>query len=310
MLFAPEKRYNRTLLVDREGTVWSFPHQHLMHYGGKIRALNFATGTVGGFFGELLNPVVEVEEATMEPDWAICDMYYDLHCGARPAGPVRAGDVHRWRYRIRYLDAAQSRPLADRARHVDVDAKDYELHNYPRLELGRNSFQDRVHIDEADDASGFRPAPPVKVWDRDTGRKGTGALRITNAKAGETVWSAEPPTQIPARKKFALTALAKVQGVEGKGLFLRVRYHTFEWRPTPHVDWVKTLESVPLRGTTDWVRIEVPALEVPAEQLDYLLWIDLVLDGKGVGWLTDVDVDLSQVWDDVTVSPKKPVGVE
>ena len=73
---------------------------------------------------------------------------------------------------------------------------------------------------------------------------------------------------------------------------------------------VQTLESTPVTGTTkDWVRIEVPALTVPKEHIDYLVWIDLVLDGKGVGWLTDVDVDQQQVWDDVSVpvGPRKPV---
>ena len=310
MLFAPEKRYNKTLMVDRDGTVWAFPHQHMMHYGQKISGLKFAVGAMAGFFGEALNPVVIVDESTLPPDWGICDMYYDLHCGARVAEPVAPGTVHRWLYRVRYLDAKESRPFEEKARHIEVNAEDYRVHQYPRLDLGRNSFSDRVHIDEADDASGFRQNPPVKVWDMDTGFKGRGALRITNEKAQETVWSAEPPTQIPSRKKLTLRALVKTQGVEGKGLFLRVRYHTFQWRPEPHIDWEQTLESTPVTGTTkDWVRIEVPALTVPKEHIDYLVWIDLVLDGKGVGWLTDVDVDQQQVWDDVSVpvGPRKPV---
>ena len=57
-LHAELKRYNRTLMVDRDGTVWNFPHQHLMHYSAarKIQPLRFARGALAGFFGEAMNP--------------------------------------------------------------------------------------------------------------------------------------------------------------------------------------------------------------------------------------------------------------
>ena len=48
-----------------------------------------------------------------------------------------------------------------------------------------------------------------------------------------------------------------------------------------------------MTGTTPgWVKVTVPELHVPEEHFDYLVRIDVVLDGKGKAWLTDVDVDL------------------
>ncbi|OPZ25177.1 MAG: hypothetical protein BWZ02_02574 [Lentisphaerae bacterium ADurb.BinA184] len=297
MLFAPEKKYHSTLMVDSAQRVWEFPHQHTMHYGRKIPALTFARGSLAGFFGEQDgSPVCIVHESDLEPDWAICDMYYDLHCGARTAGPIVPGEEVKWRYTIKYLTPAESRPFIEAARPVPVTDADREQHLAPRLELGLNHMDEPILIDRMDDASCFRPAPPGRVWDRDVGHKRKGSLRLTNAEPQETVWSAVPPTQIPASTEFTLAALAKTENVEGRGLYLRVRYHTFVWYPTPHVEWVKTLCSRAVTGTSDgWVRLVVPKLEVPEEHFDYLLWIDVVLEGKGRGWLTDIDVDLVHV---------------
>lgn len=305
MLFAPHKRFSFTLMVDRDGVPWHFPHQHAMHYQRKIAALNFAPGTMAGFFGEELNPVVIVDGATLEPDWAICDMYYDLHCGARVAAPVAPGTVHEWQYRVKYLDRQESEPYVRAARIVPIVADDYRNHHYPRLALGRNDLKRPVVIDDVEDASSFRTEPPVKVWDRQVGAHEIGALRITNDRPIETVWSASPPTQIPAASRFQLTGLVKTKGVAGKGMFLRVRYHRFLWRPTPHVEWLPAIESEPVTGTTDWHRILTPVLDVPADALDGLVWIDVVLDGQGVGWLTDVGVDLQGVYEDVPVAPTR-----
>jgi hypothetical protein len=308
MLFEPEKVYDRTLMVDRDGTVWDFPHQHCMHYTRKIRELDFAEGTLAGFFGEDLNPVVIVDRSSLPPDWAICDMYYDLHCGARPTGPIEPGTEYTWRYRVKYLDGGESAPLMRQAKHVPVTAEDYRSHHWPRLALGRNDLSDVIGIDDYEDASAFITEPPGKVWDKQAGPKGKGALRITSEAPQETVWSAQPPSQIPSQRKLRLSALAKTRGVQGKGVFLRVRYHTFEWRPRPHVEWPQTIESEPVCGTTDWVRIVVPELTVPKEHVDYLVWIDAVLDGKGVAWLADMDVDLQTADVEAPVTPT-PVPV-
>ena len=96
--------------------------------------------------------------------------------------------------------------------------------------------------------------------------------------------------------------MVKTTGVEGSGVFIRLRYHTFVWHPTPHVEWARTLQSEPVSGTTDgWVAISVPPLEVPEKEFDYLIWFDVVLNGKGTAWVTDVEVDLQ----DVPVEPEK-----
>ena len=294
LFFAQEKEYHSTLMVDRDGIVWRFPHQHLLHYGQKISRLHFDVATMAGFFGEATgNPVVIVKDSPVEPDWGICDMYYDLHCCARTPLGIEPGQKLTFRYSVKYLGKLESEKWIGASRPIPVDDDDWTTHTYPRLDLGMNTFARRVEIDKLDDASGFRPVPPQKVWDREVGHSAKGSLRITNAKPQETAWGAEPPTQLPPEAKLNITGMLKTQNVQGKGAFIRVRYHTFVWHPTPHVEWVKTIESVPVTGTTQgWVKVTVPELPVPPEEFDYLIWLDMVLDGTGVAWLTDVDLDL------------------
>jgi hypothetical protein len=292
MLFASRKQYDCTLLTAYDGTVWKFPHQHTLHYAEKIRKLRFSPGTMAGFFGEALNPVVVLHSSTLEPDWAICDMFYDLHCGSRVTTPIQPGATHRWTYTVRYLDARESAPYLEQAKPIVLDPEDYSKCDFPRLDLGRNRFDRAVMIDGLDDADCFRTNPPVKVWDRHAGPHADGALRITSSSNEETVWSAEPPNQIPASASLQLRGLMKTEDVVGKGLFLRLRYHCFQWRPQRHFEWIEVIESVPVAGTTDWTRIETPVLAIPAEFPDRFVWIDVVLDGQGVGWLADLEVDL------------------
>lgn len=307
MLLAPHKRFQYTLLVDRAGTAWKFPHQHALHYGQKIDSLRFAVGTVAGFFEEDLNPVVIVDEASLEPHWGICDMYYDLHCGLRVAQPVAPGTTHHWRGRMQYWDRRQAATLAGAVRLLGFTAGDYQHYHWPRLTLGRNDLRRAVTIDDAEEACGFQPKPPVLVWDKEAGPRGLGALRITNDQPAETVWSARPPVELPAASALQLTALVKTRAVRGKGMSLRIRPYTFHWRPQRHVQWQVPLVSAPVTGTTDWTRVQTPVLRIRPEELDHLAWIDVVLDGAGTGWLTDVGVELHGVEEDAPVSPRSPV---
>jgi hypothetical protein len=302
-MFAADKEFDRTLMVDREGAVWEFPHQHLLHYSQKIDPLTFAEGTLAGFFGkEAASPVVVVTRSILAPTWAICDMFYDLHCLVRTPEPIVPGQVLEIEYVIKYLSDAESRALKARACRVPITPADRAKHDYPRLELGLNGFLKAVDVGGVDDASGFRQNPPQKVWDRKTGHATKGSLRLCNEAYEETVWSAEPPSQVPAKKILRIKAMVKTTGVEGSGVFIRLRYHTFVWHPTPHVEWARTLQSEPVSGTTDgWVAISVPPLEVPEKEFDYLIWFDVVLNGKGTAWVTDVEVDLQ----DVPVEPEK-----
>ena len=308
MLFAPEKEFDCTLMTDRDGVAWKFPHQHTMLYSRKIKQLHFSEGSLAGFFGEALNPVVRVETSTLEPDWAICDMFYDLHCGSRVTAPIEPGQELHWRYCVKYLDSQASKPYLRKAKLIPLEAEDYRKHDCPRLALGRNSFDRAVAIDDLEDADYFRTNPPVKVWDRQAGPRNSGALRLMNDQPIETVWSAEPPNQIPASTRFQLRALMKTENVVGKGLFLRLRYHAFQWQPTPHVEWFPVIESQPVSGTTDWVHVETPELKVPEAIPDHFLWIDFVLDGQGTGWLADVEVDLRHIYSEAPVS-STPVKV-
>lgn len=303
MLCAPHKRFTFTALVDRDGTTWKFPHQHTMHYGTKTSPLRFKAGTTAGFFMEDLNPVVIVDKADLEPGWGICDMYYDLHCMALAPGRITAGTTNRWQYRIKYLDRNEADVLLRSPRYVPVTADDYRMHNRPRLTLGRNDLARAATIDDVEDACAFRPEPPVMQWDRNGGPGGGGALHITNDKPAETVWQAQPPVETPPGHRLQLTALVRTRDLRGKGMFIRLRPYSFHWRPERHVQWHKVLESEPVSGTSDWTRVQTPVLKIGERQKDHLLWIEVVLDGEGEGWLGDVGVSLQEVEDPVPVGP-------
>jgi len=291
-LFAPEKKFSTTLMTSRDGMVHAFPHQHMMHYSPKIDALHFAEGTLAGFFGEPEGcPAVMIHDGAGEPTWAICDMYYDLHCQAKVNRAVPPGERLRFRYTIKYLVGAEASSLMARARPVAVTDEDRRAHCYPRVELGLNRFDRPCAIDRFDDASGFRPAPPRLVWDRAAERP---SLRITNESVRETNWRCEPPTLIPNNRELAVSAAIKTDRVTGKGALVRVKYYSFSFWPTPGVTYKSILETEPVRGTTDgWVTVALPALPVPEEDFDFLIDLAVVLDGEGTAWFTDLDIQLA-----------------
>lgn len=291
LLHAATKRYSATLLVDRADTAWIFPHQHLLHYGEKIATLDFAPGAMAGFVGEALNPMVILDDSPLPPTWAICDAYYDLHCCARTPEPLAPNRAYTWRYRICYLEAATLAPVLQAARPIPLTPDDYAAHTAPRLELGMNYLQDVVRIDAADEACGFRLAPPTKVWAPTMGPHGTGALCLHNDTPGQTVWTASLGTQAPAGACVRLRAQVQSEGVTGQGVYLRLRPLTFDWHPTPHVDHWPSLVSPALTGTTaGWTRIETPELRVPVDVEDCELEIELVLEGTGRARVGEIEL--------------------
>jgi len=290
MLYEPEKKFRHILMNDSDGTVWDFPHQHTLHYRKKIEKLTFNQGGFAGFFCESLNPCVTVEQSTFMPDWAICDMYYDLHCGLRPDKDLDSRSEISVRSRIHYMNRERGEALVRESKQIPITEEDYAAHEFPGISLGENAFINAVNIAGYDDASCFRQMPPVLVWDKKTGPRNSGSLRISNESDTKTVWQTSPPSQIPNNKTLTISCLIKTDGIEGKGMFLRVRYHTFCWQPVPGFEWKKVLETDAVSGTEDWTKVTLPELYVPEEDFDFLLWIDVVLDGKGIGWMSDIDI--------------------
>lgn len=293
ILHGSQKEFRSTLMIDRDGVVWRFPHQHTMHYGGKIRDLRFCRQSMAGFFGEPTGaPVVTVHEASCDLTWGICDMYYDLHCQARPPMDLPPGQSLTFEYTVKYLSPGESQQYLAIARPVAVTEEDKARHDCPRLDLGLNTFAQSVRVDQPDEACYFRPAPPQKVWDRQVGHTTRGSLRLTGDGAAPVVWAAAPPIHTLPASCLRLSAMVKTQDVQGTGAFLRLVYHVWNWE-TLGMTTVRVLESTPVSGTTPgWIKVIVPVLESPAEDVDYLLRLEVVLDGCGICWVTDVDVDL------------------
>ena len=296
MLFEREKLYSHTLLQDADGVFWDFPHQHAMHYGGKINEVKAQGGKIGGFFGEPCPDgctIVQVVDGNAITNWGICDMYYDLHCLAVvPNGTFNKGEKIEMEYIVTNLFPDDANALLRTAKKLPVSDENIEYYDYPSIHLGFNSCAERVNIAGMDDSSYFRPNPPVKVWDKSVGISQKGSLRITNDSAQETIWGIEPPTQIPEESTLNITAYIKTEDVKGKGAYIRMNYFTFVWHPTPHCEWEEPLVTEPINGTSDWVKVTLPELKVPKEHFDYLINLELILDGEGVAWFTDFDLDL------------------
>jgi len=294
ILHGGKKEFDCTLMQDKDGTVWEFPHQHSLHYGKKIDMLQFGTQSWAGFFGSSNScPVVIVKSSDVPLQWGICDMYYDLHCNIATPHTFEPGGRVSLQYLVKYLSPAEAREWAKNTCKIPINEADKIAHDYPRFDFGFNPFNRSVHIDLPDEACCFRPQPPEKVWDREMGNRTKGSLRLTSQ--GETVvWSSEPPIHVINGTKLRMTGLARVQGVEGKGFSLRLQYYDFRWKPVPGFYPIKTLESEALTGTTDgWVMITIPELEVshgPVE--DGMLRLEVVLEGSGVGWVTEINVEL------------------
>jgi hypothetical protein len=289
-LWARQKAFDRTLVADRDGVVWEFPHQHVMHYGPKIDPLRGAVGAWGGFFGEEFNPVVSVEASTGEPAWAICDAYYDLHCLSRQTQPLTPGTEWAWRYRIHWLDAAQAKPLKEKARRVTVTDEDRKLHRGARLALGLNDFRGPARIDEADEASAFIPDDRERFWETSGGPDGNGLLTLVSTQAGETVGTAMD-SQIPPGSRLKIRGMMRVAG--GGQMFLRLRPLVFHWQPQPHKEWLPVVTSQPIGDSGGkWVEFTVPEFVRSPQERDTELCFELVLNGPGTGSVACLNIEL------------------
>jgi hypothetical protein len=291
ILHGEVKEFDCTLLADEDGTVWRFAHQHSMHYGRKIAKLGFARTSWAGFFGpDEEGLVVEVDRSDVNLHWEICDMYYDLHCCAI-APSISAGGKIVFSYHLGYRETELSCAARRESQPIPIDEDDRVTFGYPRLDLGMNRFDKPVMVDRADEALCFRPRSPEREWERPPSQNGKGALRLQSE--GETVvWGSNPPVHAVNGTTLSVSGLARVQGVEGRGFLFRVRCFVYCWEPEPGFYPLDTVESIPLTGTTDgWIAFTVPDLSFPAGPVeDQLIRFELVLDGKGVAWLMDLDV--------------------
>ena len=288
------KEYRWTLLKDRDGTVWRFPHQHVLHYCRKLADLQYANGSWAGFFGEPDgSPVVVVDDCDEEPFWDMCQMYYDVHCRCRLHAPFEAGQTINYVHRVAYLSNAESQKLIALSKPIPVTDEDWRDNDHPRLGLGLNSFDRVADIAGEDQGSAFRTEPPVMVWDREVGCRTKGSLRITNDKPVMTPWGGLPPTVMPGNCILRVRAKIKTRDVVGKGAYVRLLPYDWAFEPHPHEECLPPLCSIPVNGTTDgWVEVQVPALTRTKQQPDTCLWVHFILDGQGTAWLTDLDIDL------------------
>jgi len=295
ILHQGEKEFTRTLFEDEEGTVWDFPHQHAFHYGKKISTLRFGRSSWAGFFDSPEGcPVITVTESALPLHWPICDMYYDLHCAARAPYEFQPHETITFVYAIGYLDADEAKTWAQGARRIGVTEAEWAGHTSARFDFGLNSFESAVQIDSVDDACFYRPSPPERVWDREAGPTGKGSLRLTSE--GETVvWTSEPPFHAINGTTLRIAGRVRTEAVSGRGFFFRLHYYHYVWEPAPGFEPIRTIESEAITGTlADWRTITLPPMEIPPGPVeDGMLRLELVLEGSGIAWATDIDVGIA-----------------
>jgi hypothetical protein len=277
---APQgKRYSATLLTDRDGTCWRFPHQHLMHYttSGHIPALAFAPGSVGGFFGEDGAVVVEVTRADAPPTWAICDMYWDLHCQALTAGTVAPGGEVRFDYRIRHLDAAESRRRLAASHPLAVDGRDRARFRGVAIAPGRNRLEHLVPIDTTSQLPALRLGHG-RLWHPALTGVDGGAVELSGSGDRSSVWTLEPPQPLPSGHRLGVRA--RVQTTGECRARLRLIRRSWEWAPTAGFVIHERRESVDL-AAAGWETIEVASVTAGADDRDHEMILELVATGAG-----------------------------
>ena len=297
-LHGKKKEFNCTLIVDENGIIWRFPHQHSMSYGRKIKARNFKAESWGGFFGsKKSSPIVRVTASDLPLDWGICDMFYDLHCCVRGPHVLAPGGSFAVDYFIEYLSPAQAATHVKASKAVEIDEEDRARHDYPRFDFGLNQFNRGVTIDRPDEACCYRPKPPEKAWDREIGHKSKGSLRLTSEGA-KIVWTNEPPIHAVNGTKLCISAKVLLKDVGAQGFHLCLRHYNILLGGAKVESYpITTVKSDPLKGTTDgWVPVTLAELEIPAGEVeDSLIRLELVLEDKGTAWVTDIDVEMKDV---------------
>lgn len=294
ILHGAKKEFDCNLILDRDGVIWRFPHQHTMHYGGKIKARHFGTKSWCGFFGSKKDcPVISLTASDMPLAWGICDMFYDLHCDARGPHVLPPGGEIAFQYLIHYLSPDEAATHLKASRPVEVTEEDRGRHDFPRLDYGLNRFDRPVHIDHPDEACCYRIRLPEKAWDREVGRQGKGSLRLTS-QGSPVSWTNEPHFHAVNGMKLRVSAWIQLQDVASHGFHLRLQHYCFLPEPKTGCDPIHTVQSAPVTGTTDgWILITVPDLDVPAGEVeDGLVRLDLVLEDRGTVWVTDVAITI------------------
>jgi len=281
-----DKRFNETLISAADGTLWSFPHQHALHYGHVLSHLDLAVspGSFVAFAGPDDEALLIETLATNAPlTWAICDMFYDLHCLI--SAPAHIGAVH-VRTRLRWAAKSEAASLCARAKRVTISPELEARHRTPRIALGRNRFTEAAGVSLPDDAAAFRPDGSARCWLPQGGPDGGGALQMRGDGA-PIIWQLAPDSIAAAATRIRAGFRARVDGAAT----LRLRLRTFAW------DWAGQsghrigleVASVPLRAG-DWCEVELPALDIPPERRDETVVVEWLLDGAGSATIISLDL--------------------
>lgn len=294
ILHPGEKEFTRTLMEDEEGTVWEFPHQHALHYGRKLRNLKFGQTSWAGYFDSANGcPVITVTQSHLPLHWEICDMYYDLHCSARAPYDFRPRETIAFSYAIGYLFVDEAKAFSQNVRRIEVNDSDRDARERPRFDFGLNHFEQAVRVDTVDEACFFRPAPPSKVWDRETGISGKGSLRLVS-QGEAVVWTSEPPFHAVNGTTIRIAGRVRTENVCGRGFFFRLHYYHFVWKTPQGFEPIQVIDSEAISGTSaDWLTLTLAPLEVPSGPVeDGMLRLELILQGSGTAWVTDIDIGI------------------
>ncbi len=283
-----DKRFSETLIAGTDGTLWSFPHQHALHYGHVLREFDLATAR--GAFAAFSGPddealLIETLATNVPLTWAICDMFYDLHCLISAPAHIGADPVH-VRTCLRWAAKSEAASLRARAKLVTISAELEARHRTPRIALGRNRFIKAAGVSSPDDAAAFRPDGSARVWLPQGGPDGGGSLQLRGDGA-PIVWQMAPDSIAAAATRIHAGFRARVDGEAT----LRLRLRTFAW------DWAGQschrsgleVASAPLRAG-DWCNVELPTLDIHPDRRDETVVVEWLLEGAGSATIISLDL--------------------
>ena len=291
MLFAGSKRYDCTVVQDTDQVYWSFPHQHRFHSKECFPGLTFGVSGFACFLGprspdEYL--AIDVLHSDMPISWGVCNLLYDHHCcvhvGDRELQP---GDVLTYRCRVYTLDETQAGEIAGTKQPVPVPAETVAARQYPRFDVGMNTFTEPIRLSEPDEAFCFYPQPPQRVWDTAERYGGSNSLRLENDGDGRLEWMPYSPAALPDGCRVKFAAMVKTEFDSDGDAFLEVAVGHWSVALNREV-MMTTRRSFPLIGTHDWTRVEIDDLRLPAHWCDCSLHVRLAMSGQGRAWFANV----------------------
>lgn len=300
-----EKRWQVYVYQHPDGNYYEIPHNHLPT--PSKRNIQIKNDGIIGYFNEHVgNPTIQIfGDAASKTLGGLCPAMYDIHlaykiCSKGEDVTLPSGTRYHARYRVFQYNEIRASEILKISKRILL-SDDLSM---PRYEIGVNSFEVGVKVNETDTSWYWkdRPGSPnvSLIWDKSTGHSENCALKIVTETFSSGMWDLMGwgPLVKPGRK-YRITAYVKTENLIGKGAYLAYSFYDVRggnteiqdglitWNPEvkPHPQ----TSDVKLTGTNDWRKISLTTSEAPPDAK--CLNVKLCHSGKGTSWFDDVQIE-------------------